>query len=61
MEKQIYRGYTIEKETDPWALKYGWKYKYSNDERVHHISSIQEAVFEIDELMGRGKEYEGVV
>lgn len=44
-----YRGWTIEKETDPWPLKYGWEYRYFIDEHLHGAKTIEEAKEEIDE------------
>lgn len=44
-----YRGYTIEAESDTWALKYGFKYRYHQDENIHGVHSIEEAKSEIDE------------
>ncbi len=45
-----YKGYTIEKETDPWAIKYGMFYRFFKDEKLHSAKSIEEAKQEIDEL-----------
>lgn len=49
MDAINYRGWTIEKETDPWPLKYGWNYRSYHDEHVHGASTIEEAKEEIDE------------
>lgn len=48
--KEYYRGYTIQKEFDPWALQYGMNYRYFIDgERIYSASTIEEAKNEIDE------------
>lgn len=46
-----FHGYTIEKETEPWARKYGFEYRYYNDERVHHAKTIACAKEEIMERL----------
>jgi len=45
-----YKGYTIEEEADPWAIKYGWNYRFFCDEVLHGAKTIEEAKMEIDEL-----------
>jgi hypothetical protein len=45
-----YRGYKIEPDTDPWAIKYGYFFKFYRDEKIHPAKSIKEAKQEIDEL-----------
>lgn len=45
-----YRGYTIEIETDPWAIKYGYFFKFYKDEIIHPATTLEEAKQEIDEL-----------
>lgn len=45
-----YKGYTIQKEDDPWALKYNRNYRFFRDaEKIWHAESIKEAKEEIDE------------
>jgi hypothetical protein len=48
-----YRGYKIEPETDPWAIKYGYFFKFYRDEKIHPAKSIEEAKEEIDELTNK--------
>lgn len=59
-----YRGYTIEPETDPWALKYGWKfYLGSGDDRRMFTCEVSAKDW-IDETLGpdhEGGEKWGVV
>jgi hypothetical protein len=45
-----YKGYTIEGETDPWAIKFGYLFRFYRDERIHPAKSIEEAKEEIDGL-----------
>jgi hypothetical protein len=45
-----YKGYTIEEETDPWALNHGMKFRYYCDEVIRGASSIVEAKWDIDQL-----------
>lgn len=46
-----YRGYTIEPETDLWAIKFGSKFRfYLDGERVHAAESEEEAKKMIDEI-----------
>jgi len=45
-----YKGYTIEKETEPWAIKSKGFYRYGDDEKLRHAETIEEAKYEIDEL-----------
>lgn len=47
--KLFYKGYAIEKEKEPWALKYGWKIKYYRDEYILHAKTIEDARSDIDE------------
>jgi hypothetical protein len=52
MEKQIYHGYTIEEETNPWRIKYGGPVRYSTDsENVLNAKTIEEAKEQIDETI----------
>ena len=44
-----YRGWTIKKELDPWALQYGMNYRYFRGERIYSASTVEEAKQEIDE------------
>jgi hypothetical protein len=44
-----YKGYIIETETDPWALKYCGKFKYYSDEKIRSADSVEEAKQLIDE------------
>jgi hypothetical protein len=48
-----YRGFIIEKETDPWALKFGCYYRFqiAGDEVLHSASSEGDAKDQIDELV----------
>jgi hypothetical protein len=44
-----YKQYTIEEETEPWAIKYGWNYKVSlSGEFCFNADSIEEAKEEIN-------------
>lgn len=48
-----YKGYTIEPETEPWALKYGDKYAIYcgvRDDGTKYAKTIEEAKEIIDEL-----------
>lgn len=47
-----YRGWIIEEETDPWALQYGFKYRYyrEDDENIRGASTLEEAKDEIMEM-----------
>jgi hypothetical protein len=53
MVETEYKGYTIRETDEPWALKYGYKYEYFNDERVLHAKTLEEAKEEIDERTDR--------
>lgn len=46
-----YKGYIIEEETDPWAIKFGSKFKFSHKdgEVIHSAVSIQDAKDMIDD------------
>jgi hypothetical protein len=47
-----YKGYLIEDEDDPWAKKFGSKFKFSLEdggERIHSASSIEDAKEQIDD------------
>lgn len=46
----IYKGYTIEPATDPWALKFKWFFTYYRDEKINHATTIEEAKEAIDDL-----------
>lgn len=53
MEPIIYNGYTIEPETEPWAMKFGFKFKFyieSDGEGTKGACSIQDAKDQIDEI-----------
>ena len=45
-----YKSFTIEPETDPWALKYGMNFRYFRDENVYSAKTIGDAMNEIDEI-----------
>ena len=49
-DKISYLGWTIEKESDPWAIKFGMLYRFYKDERIYSAISIEAAKIEIDEL-----------
>lgn len=56
MEKTTYKGYTIESETEPWAIIFGHIFRYypigeSVVEGTKYTASIEEAKEEIDELI----------
>lgn len=48
-----FKGFVIEEETDPWAIKYGMNYRYyregSNGERIYSAASIKDAKEEIND------------
>lgn len=46
-----YKGYIIEPEDDPWAIKSGSKFKFSHEsgEVVHSAHSIEDAKDQIDD------------
>jgi hypothetical protein len=48
-----YRGFIIEKETDPWALHFDMTYRFQleGDEVLHGASSLEDAKDQIDELV----------
>lgn len=49
--KTEYKGYIIESESEPWALKYHKNYRfYRSEEKIRHAETIEEAKDEIDEL-----------
>lgn len=49
--KAEYRGFFIESESEPWALKYNKNYRfYKSEEKIRHAETIEEAKDEIDEL-----------
>lgn len=51
MDPISYKGFTIEEETHPWALKYKCTHKFYNDgERVRSGYSIEDCKEQIDEL-----------
>jgi len=50
MESIIYKGYTIVKETEPWAIKFKNFYRFGDDEKPRWAETIEEAKEEIDEL-----------
>lgn len=53
MKPIIYNGYTIEPETEPWAIKYGYNFKFYagiQDEGTKGAESIEDAKNQIDEL-----------
>lgn len=48
-----YKGYTIEAETCPWAIKYSGVIKYFIDsEKVMNADTVEEAKDQIDEILG---------
>lgn len=49
IERIEFHGYIIEKETDPWPLKFGLNYRWfkEDDEHVHFSKTIAEAKEEI--------------
>lgn len=55
--KQEYLGFIIEPESDPWAIKYGWNYRYShkgsNGEKFWNACTVDEAKEEIEEKYQR--------
>jgi hypothetical protein len=46
-----YKGYIIEKETDPWPLHLGMTYKFYQEdgEVIHHAPTVEDAKISIDE------------
>lgn len=44
-----YKGYVIENEDEPWAIKYNMPIKFYNDEHIHHAESVEDAKEKIDE------------
>jgi hypothetical protein len=45
----IYKGFTIEEETEPWAIKYSGKIKFYRDsEKVYNADSKEEAIEVVD-------------
>ena len=47
-----YKGYTIEPEDDPWAKKFGSKFKFyfkDGGEVIHSAESVEDAKDQIDE------------
>lgn len=48
-----YKGYTIEAETCPWAIKYSGVIKFFIDsEKVMNADTVKEAKDQIDEILG---------
>lgn len=48
----IYRGFEIEKELEPWALKYGNNFRFSFDgETITRATDIQDAKNQIDDYL----------
>lgn len=45
-----YKGWKIEKETDPWALKFGMLYRFFKDEKIYSAISEKAAQLEIDAI-----------
>lgn len=49
-----YKGFQIEEEHDPWALKTGSTHRWFIDgEKVHSATSLQDAVEQINEEIER--------
>lgn len=49
--KTIYKDWTIEPETNPWAKLFGIKVKFFIDgERVYSADSFEDAVAQIEEI-----------
>lgn len=45
-----YKGFEIQPETEPWALKTGATYRWFIDgEKIHSATSVQDAIEQIDE------------
>lgn len=47
-----YKSFTIEPETDPWALKYGYNFRFFQDENIRGAKTMLDAMEEIDEITG---------
>jgi hypothetical protein len=45
-----YKGFTIEKETEPWAIKFGWNFRFYRDENLRGGKTVLECKDQIDEL-----------
>jgi len=47
-----YRGFKIEKDLEPWAIKFNMFYKYYRDEEnIYRASTIEDAKAGIDEYV----------
>jgi hypothetical protein len=53
IKSEQYKGYFIQTETNPWALKYGMRVRFFIDENIQHASSFEEAREEIDERINQ--------
>ena len=50
MGQILYKGFKIENETESWALKFGWNFRYYVDgERIRNGRTIEECKELIDE------------